>query len=66
MRSEEKLYKVMELAKRHKVMRLHPSETRSKVESFVKNCGQSPFGYLNSLGFLSNNVCYNSLYIALS
>ena len=56
----------MELAKRHKVMRLHPSETRSKVESFVKNCGQSPFGYLNSLGFLSNNVCYNSLYIALS
>jgi 5-methylthioadenosine/S-adenosylhomocysteine deaminase len=55
--SEETLSKAMDLAKKHDVMlHTHLSETRSEVESFEKNCGQSPVEYLDSLGFLSDRV----------
>mgnify|MGYP001203793373 CR=1 FL=1 len=55
--SEETLLKAMDLAEKHNVMlHIHLSETRSEVESFVNNCGQSPVEYLDSLGFLSNRV----------
>jgi len=55
--SEETLLKAMDLAEEHATMlHIHLSETRSEVESFEKNCGNSPVEYLESLGFLSDRV----------
>jgi len=55
--SEETLLKSKEIAEKHDVMlHIHLSESRSEVESFAKNCSQSPVEYLDSLGFLSDRV----------
>ena len=55
--SEETLLKAKDIAEKHDVMlHIHLSETRSEVESFAKNCSQSPVEYLDSLGFLSDRL----------
>ena len=55
--SEELLLKAKELAEKHGTgIHIHVSETREEVESFVKDKGKRPFEYLESIGFLGENV----------
>jgi 5-methylthioadenosine/S-adenosylhomocysteine deaminase len=55
--SEETLLKVKEIADENNLLvHIHLSETKKEVEDCLKNNGKRPVEYLDSLGFLSENV----------
>ena len=55
--SEELLRRVAELAKKKKVrVHIHLSETKSEVQQIKEKTGKTPIQYLESIGFLGENV----------
>ena len=64
--SEETLLRARDLAEKYGAMlHIHLSETKGEVEDSIKKHGQSPVEYLDTIGFLSDQIDRCSLRLAV-